>query len=83
MPPQICPVCSVFPLSISSSPEGSSGSYQAAGPALGLITEKGQWGIPVVVIESLLRFGLVCIVALTVVTGIQRGLEITGSVVRL
>lgn len=66
-----------------SSPEGSSGSYQAAGPALGLITEKGQWGIPVVVIESLLRFGLVCIVALTVVTGIQWGLEITGSVVRL
>ena len=44
MPRQVCAVSSVFPLSSSSSPEGSSGSYRAAGPALGLITEKGQWG---------------------------------------
>lgn len=82
MPRQVCPVCSVFPLS-SSSPEGSSGSYRAAGPALGLITEKVSGGIPVVMLELLLRFGLVCIVALTMVTGIQRGLEISGRVVKL
>ena len=44
MPRQVCPVCSVFSLSIFSCPEGSSGSYRAAGPALGLITEKGQQG---------------------------------------
>lgn len=82
MPRQVCQVCSVFHCQLLLSEEFwfIQGSWTSFGSDN---WKKVSGGIPVVMLELLLRFGLVCIVALTMVTGIQRGLEISGRVVKL